>query len=1132
MSSLRFIYGPSGSGKSTTAFKEFIARAKKEPNRNFLVIVPDQFTMETQQSFVKLCGGILNIDVLSFGRLTHRILLEMGKDDLPVLDDTGKCLILQKLASGMEKELPVLGRNLRKQGYIHEAKSIISEFMQYGITPEKVEEITSLSKERGVLAGKLLDLQKLYKAFKEYLSGNYVTREEKLDILRQSIPESTILRDSVLLFDGFTGFTPIQLYVLQDLLTVCQEMIVTLVMGEGLDLLEDHGEQSLFHLSEKTARDLCKAAEKIGAERGEDIVCTRRKEKAEFAHLERNLFRFPPEAFSEKPEDFFLMEMRNPAKESHFAALETQRLVREAGLEYRNIAVVSGDLESYGPYLRREFEHLDIPFFLDQTSGIRFNPLVEAIRSSLLLFENNFSVEAMSEYLHCGLADISREEADLLQDYIQETGVRGQRVWSRVFTRKTRFMDSEDETELLRINSLREHLMQGLSILALKNKDTVSSYVNCLYDFLVATRVEKKLLEMQNDFESSGDLARAREYAQVYPAIMELLDQVILLLGDEEITRKEFREILDAGFGEIRIGTIPQSVDRVVIGDLERTRLKQIDALIILGINDGNVPKLSGKGGILSQLDREFLYEAGIELAPTAREEMYSQRLYLYMGMTKQEKHLIVGWSAMDNSGKSIRPSYLVDSIKELFPKIVTKREEDYSTQDRAMGYVAGLRDLAEGLRRAKEYSTEKVSKDYAALYASYEHSAERELLEEAAFSSYEDQPILKKIISSLYGDILKTSVSQLETYGACAYRYFLKYGLSLQEKQLFEINYADTGSMYHKVLKLFSDSLKEHGMDWTSFTAEYAKEEIHRLLGDYAAQYKSAVFFDSARNSYNLRLLEKTLNRAVLILQYQMRKGEFLPIGFEIPFRKTFLLENPEDGSRTPVELRGSIDRADLARGEKGFYLRIIDFKSGDKSLDLSDVLDGKSLQLPLYMNQELTHQRQLHQEEEVFPASMLYFHLDDPILDFPGDADDETVQDLKRKNLTMKGQLLYDEEAIGLSDYDLKGMPASVTSDVIPLSLSKDGLPKKGATILEPDEMDLVLEHSDKVTKKLVQEILDGKISINPYEKGSCEYCAYKGSCPFDQKISGYEKRDVEKTSQEDVLERLRMDLRGENS
>ena len=584
--SLRFYFGPSGSGKSHRIYEEIMQRAAQEPGRNFLIIVPDQFTMQTQKDLVMRSdrGGILNIDVLSFGRLSHRILEEVGTKEMPVLDDTGKSLVLQKIAADLKEQLPAMGSLLHKQGYIHEVKSAISEFMQYGISTQDMDKLIASAEKRGALAMKLRDLKTLYRGFQDYIRDHFITTEETLDVLRRSLVKSKILPDSVVVFDGFTGFTPIQNRLIQELMRVCAETIVTVTIGAEEDPYQPDGEQKLFHLSKKTVADLVKLAAEAEVTRGEDVFVkggpNRFTEAPALCYLEQNLFRYQYEPYTEKQHEIHMFEALSPREEVHQTALYIRKLIREEGLTYRDIAVVIGDLEGYASYVETEFGQLEIPCFLDRTRGIVLNPMIEYIKSVLQLYIRDFSYDTVFHFLRSGMADISREEIDELENYVIRTGARGYRTYSRLFTRKTEEMQQgsgQEDTEraeeaLERLNRIRQQFADTVEILHMAPRAKAGEYVDHLYDFLEQNQVQQKLLNYQQQFEQEGDLAKAREYAQIYRLVMDLLDQIYELLGEEEISLQEFADILEAGFGEITVGTIPQNVDRIVVGDMERTR--------------------------------------------------------------------------------------------------------------------------------------------------------------------------------------------------------------------------------------------------------------------------------------------------------------------------------------------------------------------------------------------------------------------------------------------------------------------------------------------------------------------------------------------------------------------------------
>lgn len=563
--SLRFYFGPSGSGKSHRIYEEIMQRAAQEPGRNFLIIVPDQFTMQTQKDLVMRSdrGGILNIDVLSFGRLSHRILEEVGTKEMPVLDDTGKSLVLQKIAADLKEQLPAMGSLLHKQGYIHEVKSAISEFMQYGISTQDMDKLIASAEKRGALVMKLRDLKTLYRGFQDYIRDHFITTEETLDVLRRSLVKSKILPDSVVVFDGFTGFTPIQNRLIQELMRVCEETIVTVTIGEEEDPYQMDGEQKLFHLSKKTVADLVKLAAEAEVTRREDVFVkggpNRFAEAPALCYLEQNLFRYQYEPYTEKQHEIHMFEALSPREEVHQTALYIRKLIREEGLTYRDIAVVIGDLEGYASYVETEFGQLEIPCFLDRTRGIVLNPMIEYIKSALQLYIRDFSYDTVFHFLRSGMADISREEIDELENYVIRTGARGYRTYSRLFTRKTEEMQQgsgQEDTEraeetMERLNRIRQQFADTVEILHMAPRAKAGEYVDHLYDFLEQNQVQQKLLNYQQRFEQEGDLAKAREYAQIYRLVMDLLDQIYELLGEEEISLQEFADILEAGFGEI-----------------------------------------------------------------------------------------------------------------------------------------------------------------------------------------------------------------------------------------------------------------------------------------------------------------------------------------------------------------------------------------------------------------------------------------------------------------------------------------------------------------------------------------------------------------------------------------------------
>lgn len=1136
--SLRFCFGPSGSGKSHRIYEEIMQRAAEEPGRNFLIIVPDQFTMQTQKDLVMRSDrdGILNIDVLSFGRLSHRILEEVGTKEMPVLDDTGKSLVLQKVAADLKEQLPAMGSLLHKQGYIHEVKSAISEFMQYGISTQDMDKLITSAQKRGALAMKLKDLKTLYRGFQNYIRDHFITTEETLDVLRRSLSKSKILKGSVVVFDGFTGFTPIQNRLIQELMRVCAETIVTVTIGVGEDPYKMDGEQKLFHLSKKTVADLEKLAAEAEVERGEDLFVKggpNRFAKAPALHyLEQNLFRYQYEPYAGEQQEIHMFEALSPREEVHQTALYIRHLIREQGMTYRDIAVVIGDLEGYASYVETEFGQLEIPCFLDRTRGIVLNPMIEYIKSALQLYIKDFSYDTVFHFLRSGMADISREEIDELENYVIRTGARGYRTYSRLFTRRTEELqenaegsEQAEEKIMERLNRIRQQFMDAVEILHMGSQEKAGDYVSHLYDFLEQNQVQQKLLNYQQQFEKEGDLSRAREYAQIYRLVMDLLDQVYELLGEEEISRQEFADILEAGFGEITVGTIPQNVDRIVVGDMERTRLKQVKVLFFLGVNDGNIPKNASKGGIISDMDREFLIESGTEMAPSPRQQMYIQRLYLYLNMTKPSEQLYLSYAKVNSEGKGIRPSYLIDTVRKLFPAMSVEYPQNRSRLEQIEGRQEGARYLAEELREYVEGTLpEEERQDFYLMYRAYEADAVgRDLLTRAAFRRYKESGLSRIVARALYGRQLENSVSRLETYAACACRHFLQYGLSLQEREEFGFEVSDMGNVYHAVLENFAGKLAESGRTWWDFDENFATQAIKEAVEGYAATYGETVLYSSARNEYAITRMSRILTRTVLTLQQHLKQGSFQPDDYELSFRFAEDLDSihVDLSEEEKMHLQGRIDRIDVSEDAEHVYVKVIDYKSGNKKFDLAALYYGLQLQLVVYMNAAMELESRKHPDKEIVPAALLYYHIDDPTIETPVELTQEQINEEILTKLRMNGVVNSDPAVVERLDRFLQDK-----SKVIPVEKKKDGSFSARSGVLSREELQVVSSYVDTKIREIGREILDGKIAANPYEKGNeeaCTYCAYKKVCGFDGSIPGYEKRQLEDLDKQTLMQRM---------
>ncbi len=1127
--SLQFIFGNSGAGKSYTLFRSVIEDSIRHPDQSYLVIVPEQFTMQTQKELVRLHpdGGILNIDILSFQRLAYRVFEETGTRVGKVLEETGKNLVLRKIAQERKGELKVLGGNLKKMGYISEIKSLISELTQYAVTEEMLADFLEKSKGKPHLYYKLCDVQVLYKAFHAYLADQYITAEELLEVLCRVVERSEMIRESVIVLDGFTGFTPIQNKLMQKLMLYAKKVMVTVTIDERENPYHVEGEHQLFYLSKKTVAGLKRLAQEVDVKE-EEPVWVHPGEKSRFAAggelqwLEQNLFRLRWQRYPQNSGQISLHILKNPEEEVAWAAGRIRELIREKNYHYRDFALITGNMESYSPVLERILADYEIPCFLDNKRSILKNPFVEFIRALLEIAEQDFSYESVFRYLRSGLSGMEPEEVDLLENYVLALGVRGAKRWEERFIRSYKGLTEE---ELEQIDSYRTRVAEDLlPFVKIQRKKAVDvrTRTTALYELIAKKGIQGRLAVFEERFKREHNEVLAKEYHQIYGILMDLLDKLVDLLGEEELTIREYTEILEAGFAEVRVGVIPPGVDQVMAGDMERTRLKDVKVLFFLGVNEGSVPKNMSRAGLLSDMEREQLRISGMELAPTAREQGYIQRFYLYLNLTKPSDQLYLSCTLLDSGGKALRPSYLMNVMKRLFPELELKQEKVQRENGLPRTEREGVRLLIEGL---KEYREGRGSAQFYELYRWY---AKQERYEEkltqlldGAFSAHQDTKLGKAVAHALYGTVLENSVTRLEQYAACAYSHFLMYGLKLSEREQYEFAPVDMGNIFHETLEAFSKKLDASDYTWKTLPREVADEWVEECLASLTVDYGNTVLNNSARNSYMIRRMARILKRTVWALGEQIRKGMFTPENYEISFSGVSDLEaiNIELSPEEQLKLRGRIDRVDTCEDAEHVYVKVIDYKSGTTSFQLLALYHGLQLQLVIYLNAAMELMKKEHPDKEVLPAGVLYYQIQDPVLDTDGEEADVTARVLEK--LKPNGLINGDPEIIKRLDQSMPGR-----SQVLPIAYNKDGSLRAGSPVASGEQFAALSRYVNRKIRKIGSEVLDGRMDVNPYElkgKTACDYCAYSGVCGLDSKTGGFHRRRLPIFGDDEIWKRI---------
>ncbi len=1122
---LKLILGNSGSGKTEYMYEQVVRLAEEHPRQNYLVVVPEQFTMQTQRKLVDLSSNqaIMNIDVLSFQRLAYRIFDELGMKHMEILEETGKNLVLRKIAQEKENELTVLRGNMHRMGYIGEVKSFISELMQYNITPEQLADCVQEQKFSKSLHSKLHDVCVMYQGFADFLEDHYITAEELLHVLADVAEESEILKDSVLVLDEFTGFTPVQIELLRKLMPICSEIWVSLTIDAKENFFHSKGMQELFAMSKKTIRILMELAEQTHTDVLEPVVITggekkRFKEAPSLYFMEQNLFRSSYQRKFGTIEEIQIFSMKTPKDELIWAARKINALVQKQGLRYKDIAVVSGDIETYGNYVEQICKIYHIPYFLDTTKEVLFHPFIEFIRAVLEVVSSDFSYNAVMRLLRTGYCDIPQIDVDKLENYLLATGIRGEQMWSK---RWLRMPKNEKAYDLEQLEVIRQKFMEGFSpvLMAFSGKNTVETQIKALYTYITDLEIERQLFEREKMLLEAGEQAKSKEYQQIYRIVMDLFQKCISVLGEEQLTIHELEEILDSGFEAAKVAVIPPGYDSVTFGDIERTRLNHVKVLIFLGVNEGIVPKSVNQGGIISQYEREVLEEAEITLAPGAREQAFIQKFYLYLNMTKPSHQLYLTYSRLDCEGKALRPSYLIRTLLRMFPDMqVTEMDEleqqlEISTQEAAMDYyLAGERN-PEWYALAKcfmESDDEQIRANSKAIL-------------DAFYYEYNHDPISHVVAEAIYGKNIEGSVTRLENFAKCAYSHFLSYGLKLKEREESGFESVDMGNLYHTAIELYSKKLAESKYDW--FTVPEAERDAfaQEAMEEAVLAYPNLSIYATAENTHMAKRMNHIFKQTVWALTTQVRKGRFVPNDFEISFSRNdqldalqFDLEN-----NNQVQLKGRIDRLDTCVDDNRLYVKVIDYKSGSTQFDLLKLYHGLQLQLVVYMNAAMELEKKKYGTKQVVPGGLFYYHIDDPVIEVSGELSEAEIQEAVLKALKPDG-LVNSEEAV----YRAMDDAFEKKSDVIPVELKKSGDLSATSSVASAEEFEILSEYVNHSVVEAGKEIYRGNIKIAPFvdSKGSgCQYCPYKSVCGFDVKIQGFEEKKGQKIDKKEVFERM---------
>ena len=1053
--SLNIIFGKSGTGKSTYIFnkiKEIINNKEK-----IYIVTPEQFSFTAEKKLLESTGdgAVINSEVLTFSRMAYRVINENG-NKLQNIEEFGKSMLIYNILEKSKSELTFLGKSSQN---LDVAERSITEFKKHNISVARLKQISE-SVEDKYLKAKLADMTYIYEQFENEINEKFLDENDSLTYLAENIKNTKAFNNSIIFIDEFVGFTPQEYKVIEELMKVCKEMYVT-VCVDSLEMNDTNEDTDVFFANKLTASKLIQIAElnKIDIAQKIKLDVGYRFKKKGLKFLEENLYAPVYKRYPDDVPEIELFLAKNPYSEIEHVAEEIINNVRDNGYRYKDIGIITKNIDTYSSLIKAIFSKYDIPVYIDEKKDLSDNILIKYIISLLDVFAKNFSYESVVSYIKLKFCGLTEEETYKIENYAKKWGVK----YSKWYKEDWKF--GEDEEVLTELNDIRKRVMEPLLNFRDKcyTQRTARELSKGIYEFLVENEIDKKLQEKANKMRDyNADLAE--EYEDSFHVVIKILDEIVKVFGDEKVSFEKYADFLKISFTENGLGKLPAGFDEVTVGDVDRSRSHTVKAIFIIGLNDGVFPSINNDEGFLNDNDREFLKEMNVELAKTTMEALYNDNFNIYKAFTTAEEKLYMSYISADSDGTGQKPSTILLRLKKIF---ALKEKSDVIHRKMSISRKEAVFDeLLLNIRNFKD--SNDIDPVWFGVYKVFEADEEwkdkLKIAMEGLNFSNKPEVINKKNIQRLYGKTLKTSVSRLESYRKCPFSFYLKYGLKVKDRDTFKLENLDTGTFMHDVIDTFFDVIESREIRLEDVTDEIMKKIIDEIIDDKLKLKQNYIFISSAKFRNQTFRLKRLILKAMKYIILSITDSDFEVLGHEIEFgegKKYPPIEiNLEDGKK--VEIVGKIDRVDVAKDEEGKYLRIIDYKSSNNFISLNDVAYGLQLQLLTYLDATC-------KIENAEAAAVLYFNLIEEKIDKRRKP--EEIEEDIRKNFKMKGLILAEVKIVKMMDKSLE----SGYSNVIPVMVKKDGeISEKKSNVASKEQFDALQNHIIRTVKEISKEIL----------------------------------------------------------
>ena len=1111
--SFRIIYGRAGTGKSEYCYREIAQKIKKE--NKILIITPEQFSFTAEKKLMDAIDtqAVFNAEVVTLSRMAYRVISEIGGKNETNLSKCGKAMLIYSILSNNKNELKFLGKTDENVDMLDTA---ITEFKKHGISVEQLKQEIE-NQEDIYLKNKLQDLNVVYSGFEEQLAGKYIDETDLLTILAENIDKTDMFKDAVIYIDEFAGFTSQEYHIIEKLIQIAKQVTIT-ICTDGLHEIKNP-DTDIFYSNEVTVTKLLEVAQNCDVKIEEiKLEETYRFKNSELKHLEKNLYENKPQKYNSQIKNIQLFLAKNQYSEIEEVARNVLKLVRDEGYRYRDISIITKNIATYSSLARAIFDKYDIPIFIDENRDLNQNIVIQYILGILEIFIKNWSYEAVFNYIKTGFSNIEEDDIFKLEKYCLKWGIK-QNKWKKEFTYGN--YEEKDKADIERLEQIRKDLVTPLMNLKYKidENKTVEGISKAIYEFLVEQQIYEKVQIKIQELNEIGQIDLANEYESSIQTIIEILDEIVLVFKDDKITIDKYNQILKIGFKNSSLTKIPGTQDQVIMGDVDRSRSHKVKAIFIIGLNDGEFPSVRKDEGFLNDADREVLKQNGIELAKGTIDKLYEDSFNIYKAFTTAEEKLYLLYSSSDMQGKALRPSMLINKIKKIYP-MLQEQSDVIERRSEILNKKTTYEELIINLNKLKEQDS--IEKLWYYIYDYYQKNSEwneklKQSLKGLEYTNIPDK-IDQNNIDRLYGNTLITSISKLERYRSCPFSYYLQYGLKIKPQEELKIQTLNTGTFIHEVIDEFFGTVREVGIKLEEITEEQLSEIINKIIDSKLGQNKNYIFTSTAKYRALVIRLKKIIKKALKYIIGTIVQSRFEVLGTEVEFGEKGKYKpirlTLEDGKR--IEIIGKIDRIDTAQGEDGKYLRIIDYKSSAKNIDLNEVYAGLQIQLLTYLDAAC-------KEEDLMPAGVLYFSMLEQMIKSDKKLEQEEIEEKIRANFKMKGLILADVKVVKLHDKNLQ----NGNSALVPAYIGKDGeLSEKKTSGVTAEQFNDLQKYMYTIIKQISKEILGGNIDLKPYykdKKTPCKYCDYKSICSFNMGGCENSYNYIDKKSKEEIWSKL---------